>query len=201
MNLFGNDFENSYEELITFYPELYSDVYEMQEILKAQGRLADDVVSGIEHIFSNQFLETADNEVISKFEKLLGIKGSKESIEARRAMVKAYMIGTGKISASLIREMIRAYTGADVSCDFDSRDEHGNYILNITAERGNSSFLNLADLYTALSAKIPAHIQYSLDICCQSNIEIVCECEVCSNILPDCGVYLCGFEPGGVPCF
>ena len=37
MKLFESYYKNNYEELITYYPVFYREVYEMVEILKAQG--------------------------------------------------------------------------------------------------------------------------------------------------------------------
>lgn len=115
MKFYNNDPDGTYEELAGQYPEFYREVYEMQEILKAQGKLADGVVSGIERVFGNQFIDGADSEVTSGFEKLFGISSAKDSLEERRAAVKAHMIGTGKISASAIRRREPAAEKADKS--------------------------------------------------------------------------------------
>ena len=48
LSFYEKAFANNYEELITYYPAFYQQVYEMQEILKAQGKLADGVEAGIE---------------------------------------------------------------------------------------------------------------------------------------------------------
>lgn len=60
MKLFESYYKNNYEELITYYPVFYREVYEMVEILKAQGRLADNLQNSIEQVFSNQFIDSAD---------------------------------------------------------------------------------------------------------------------------------------------
>ena len=39
MRLFNKYYANNYEELITYYPRFYRDVFEMVEILKAHGRI------------------------------------------------------------------------------------------------------------------------------------------------------------------
>ena len=73
MKLFESHYKNNYEELITYYPVFYREVYEMTEILKAQGRLADNLQNSIEQVFSNQFIDSADESVISSYEKIMGI--------------------------------------------------------------------------------------------------------------------------------
>ena len=41
MRFYEKQFENNFEEMITYYPRFYRDVYEMVEILKANGRVFD----------------------------------------------------------------------------------------------------------------------------------------------------------------
>ena len=50
LNLYNRYYQNNYEELITYYPLFYREIYEMKEILKAQGKLADDLEACIERI-------------------------------------------------------------------------------------------------------------------------------------------------------
>lgn len=199
MKFYNND-GGTYEELAAQYPAFYREVYEMQEILKAQGKLADDVMSGIERVFGDQFIDGMDSEVTSEFEKLLGISYAKGTLEERRAAVKAHMIGTGKISASAIRRMIKAYSGEEAVCEFKPCDDEGNNALRITAERKSGGKFDFAGIYKMLSSKLPAHISFDLDIGCGCGIEIFCEREIFSNSLPDCGIYCCG-QNGGYLCF
>ena len=74
LNLYNRYYQNNYEELITYYPLFYREIYEMKEILKAQGKLADDLEACIERILSDCFLDTADSGVITSYENILGIK-------------------------------------------------------------------------------------------------------------------------------
>ena len=41
MKFYDKYYTSNYEELITYYPRFYRDVFEMVEILKAHGRIAD----------------------------------------------------------------------------------------------------------------------------------------------------------------
>ena len=80
MNLFGNYYSSAYEELASYYPDYYRDVYEMQEILKAEGKLVDGLMSGFQRVFDNQFIDTADSEMLSVYEKILGISQTNVSL-------------------------------------------------------------------------------------------------------------------------
>lgn len=190
-----NETSGTYERLANMYPSYYRDVYEMQEILKAQGKLADGLISGIEQIFFNQFIDYADESVISSFEEKLGISPDTSSgLEERRRIVKAYLIGGGKVSISVIKEMISAYTGSGVSFDFSITDGGGNRTLSMVIERGENGFFNLKDIYSLLSTKLPAHIAYALRVVIRRKIEFVYNYKFFSAALPKCGEFNCGEE-------
>lgn len=61
------------EELLEYMPEFYDGVYEMEELLKAQGQAlaANDTTQ--EQILNNQFVVTADETGVKAFEDQLGI--------------------------------------------------------------------------------------------------------------------------------
>ena len=48
MKFYDKYYTSNYEELITYYPRFYRDVFEMVEILKAHGRIADGMEDNIE---------------------------------------------------------------------------------------------------------------------------------------------------------
>ena len=74
MRFYEKQFENNFEELITYYPRFYRDVYEMVEILKANGRVFDRMEGDIEQTYLNCFIEYADEETIKKLEDFLDIR-------------------------------------------------------------------------------------------------------------------------------
>ena len=193
LNLYNRYYQNNYEELITYYPLFYREIYEMKEILKAQGKLADDLEDCIERILSDCFLDTADSGVITSYENILGIKSDLgKPLEERRRLVKAYLVGSGKASATSVCEMIKTYTGAEAECSFSPYDEKGNNVLNILAEHGNSQLINIKDINVLLSEKLPAHIQYNLSTNSVVPIELIFECEYYSSRIPECGRFICG---------
>ena len=57
MKFYEKYYASNYEELITYYPRFYRDVFEMVEILKAYGRIADNLENNIEQIFFNSFID------------------------------------------------------------------------------------------------------------------------------------------------
>lgn len=69
MKFYDKYFKSNYEELITYYPRYYRDVFEMVEILKAEGRIADELEAHIEQAYLNNFVLTADLETVKIWEK------------------------------------------------------------------------------------------------------------------------------------
>ncbi len=150
-----------YDELITFYPRYYREVFEMDAILRAEGALADGIAGGIDLVLANNFIDSADESTIRLLEKFLGLSLQKQrSLESRRNLVRAFFAGFGKLSASCLEQMIYAYTGASTTCEFYPFDEEGNNRLDIIIERGSEDALYMSDIYLLLSKKIPAHIEY-----------------------------------------
>lgn len=164
--LYNNKFyKNSYEELLSFYPKFYRGVYEMEEILKTDGELCDQLESNIEQTLANSFIDSADESTIALWEDFLGISLMKHrTVEERRRMVRSFVVGTGKISATSIIEMIKSYTNADVEVRFESSDEEGNNRLYIDFDRGSNSNVYISDIENLISRKIPAHIDYKLSM-------------------------------------
>lgn len=161
-NLFLDPFwETTYDELITFYPRYYRDVYEMVEILKAEGGVFDDAITGAATMFDNLFIDTADETTIRALERFIGINlYSSRTLDERRRFVRAFFTGFGRVSASGIAETIRAYTGAETECRFEPFDSEGNNKLYIDFQRGDEETLYYSDIIQILSRMIPAHIEY-----------------------------------------
>lgn len=158
---YNNAFPSIYDELITFYPVFYRDVFEMRAILEADGRVFDTAVENINAVIENSFVGSADEETITRLEAFLHLKTDKSRpLEERRRLVYSFFVGFGKLSASNLREIIRAFTGADSKITFVPTDADGNNTLFIEMDRGENDKLNYTDIETVLSKKIPAHIAY-----------------------------------------
>lgn len=161
MSMFNSYWKCNYDELITFYPRFYREVFEMEAILRAEGSLADGIQCGIEKMLMNNFIDEMDEDTLTKLETFLDLSMMKKrTVEERRRFIKSFFAGLGKVSETRIAEMIRAYTGADTKCDFYPFDEKGNNRLDIQFERGNAPVIYISDIYTLLAKMLPAHIEY-----------------------------------------
>lgn len=165
MRLYDNAYASSYEELKTYYPVWYRDVVEMDVLWQVFGTHLDEIRRGIIQAVENSFVAQADLETIIKLEKFLYITyDGVRTLEERRRLVKSFLVGFGKMSASVIRELIFSFTNASADIKLEPFDEAGNNCLFITAERGDTDTLFLADLDSVLRKKLPAHIVFKLFI-------------------------------------
>ena len=152
-------FDNCYEELLTFYPIFYREIFEMNELLKTYGSLLDVIQKNIDTMLANNYIQTADESAITKLEKFLYINTDKtKSLEERRRFVLSFFIGFGRISATKIKAVIKNYTNAEVDVQFKRADKSGNNQLFVTCDRGAEDVLRMYDIADILTRKIPAHI-------------------------------------------
>lgn len=156
---YNADWGSCYDEMITWLPVFYREVREMIAILKAHGSMADDLQTAIENILYDAFIDTADETAISRLETFLGITGRENyTLEERRAYVKSYFLGFGKISETVIKEMILAYAGAEVSCRLEACDDEGNNCLYIDFEENADITAYYEGIADWLERRLPAHI-------------------------------------------
>ena len=163
MKFYEPYYANNYEELITYYPRFYRNVFEMVEILKAYGRILDDIERNIEQTYLNGFIDYADEATISKLENFLKIGQNKNrTLENRKRLVKSYFVGSGKISASKIYRMIAVYTDSPVICKLEPFDDEGNNRLYIEIQSNEEETICTRDIFALLSKKIPANLVFCL---------------------------------------
>ena len=169
MQLFNDYWENTYSEIRTWYPIYYLDVYEMQEVLKAEGALIDDLKKAIQKVFDNCFIDQMDEAHIAMLEDWLGIRFARQrTLSERRAALKAMFAGHGHISASLLKSIVQSYTNSEVEIYFEpivrtpgaQYYEPGNNKLYINWLRGDAEIIYTQDIENLLSRMIPAHIAW-----------------------------------------
>ncbi len=157
MKFYHKYFKNNYEELIVYYPRYYREVFEMVEILKAHGKIADNLEENIERVFLNHFILTADEKTIKIWEEdILDITYTQKlSLEQRKNVIIAMLCGHGHIGEPEIRDIIANYTQNNVAIDFEKG------ILSILID---GVLFDEINLYETLLRRIPAHIAFGMSI-------------------------------------
>ena len=168
MRFYDRYFSNNYNELITYYPRFYRDVLEMRAILEAHGAALDVLQDGIERTYLNNFIDYADERTIADFERFIGIQtDADKTLEQRRMLVKSYLIGFGKISASVLSEIIKTCTGYNSNIRFEPIDSAGNNALLMDVDWQSEeafTFRQSRELAALLGNRIPAHIRWGLTV-------------------------------------
>lgn len=156
-------YKTAFDELITFYPRYYRDVREMLAILHMHGWLVDRIRDDIEVVYNDAFIDYMDEAMIERLEAFLGLHAGSRSLEERRNILKTYFIGWGKISATVIKEMIKSFGDVDVDVVFEPFDEEMNNALYITMIQDDELVLDIETILHLLNMRIPAHIRIVLN--------------------------------------
>ena len=156
MKFYSRYYAGSYEELLTYYPRFYRGVFEMVEILKAFGRIADGLVAGVERVFLNNFIADADAETIKEWEGILRISYTEQlTLDQRKRIVIGRLCGNGHIGEQEIREIIANYTENPVEIDFKLG------VISVGIEGEVFGETNLLD---TLCRRIPAHLAVDMQV-------------------------------------
>lgn len=156
MKFYNRYYKSGYDELITYYPRFYKDVFEMVEILKAQGRILDGLEVNIEQTYLNHFILEADAATIKTWEELLGITYTEElTLDQRKAVVIGRISGYGHIGEPEIRVLISLYTEKGVTIDFSQ----GIIFIQIEGE-----IFDEGNLLNTLLRRIPAHLALKMRV-------------------------------------
>jgi len=156
VKLYERYYKSNYEELITYYPRYYRDVFEMVEILKAFGRVSDGLEENIEQAYLNNFILTADAETVKVWEGILDITYTQKlTLDQRKRVVIARIMGYGHIGEPEIRGIIANYTERAVAVDF------ARGVISIVIE---GEIFDEANLWNTLLRRIPAHLALDVKI-------------------------------------
>lgn len=173
MKFYDKFFNNCYEELRTYYPLFYENVYEMQQILKSFGKLSDDLEAAVEQTFLNNFILHADSATLKIWENIFDISYSDNlPLEQRRRVVIGYISGEKHIGEPEIRSLFSTYKSElqDISL------ENGVVKINTYgALFDEKNFLN------TLIKIMPAHLKTSITVHTNQIAE--------NPVKPLCGVF------------
>ncbi len=165
-------------------PLFYLDVYEMRAILRAQGRLMDDVCDSFERIIDNNFIMTADESAISVYEQFLDLTPDADmTIEERRKIVIANLYRSPHIGEPEINEIFSIFSEGRLTVGFSG----GRIELVVDLKEGE--YLNIPAFLKALKRQIPAHLSLS----------VIFEARVGLRILTKGRGYKYRVAPTGVP--
>lgn len=160
MKFYNRYYAGSYEELLTYYPRFYRNVFEMVEILKAFGKIVDGLEAGVERVFLNSFILTADIETVKEWERVLGITYETNiSLRQRKYVIISKLKLSNHVGELEIREVVTSFfPNSKITLTL----QDGMLMLCISQQHQEIS--SYVDCYLALTNTIPAHIGLNMKV-------------------------------------
>ena len=72
--VFYNQMRSGYEELLSYGPSFYKNLLEMDVNYRFAGKTLDIGAEGLERLIQDQFIDTADEETISRWERWMNLR-------------------------------------------------------------------------------------------------------------------------------
>lgn len=157
--LYPNGFPSAYEELKTFYPVFYRDVFEMDAIWRTCGGGLDEIEDDVDRVANSTYISLMDEKALVQMETFLGVPpDSSRTLEERRKLVSSYFLGVGHIGAREIKEIAKAFTEGKCEVSF----ANGEVYIHIKADISDTPPAD--DFFFILRKKIPAHLGVNTEI-------------------------------------
>lgn len=178
MKFYEKYYPGCFEELLTYYPDYYKNIYEMNVLLETYGRLLDNIENSTEQAYLNNFILTADDNTLKIWEDIFGITyNSQLSLDQRRRVVISRLMSGKHIGEPELRSIISNYTDKPVSIALSGSSVR----INIDGE-----VFDTVNMLKTLEEKLPAHlgIDISVKIAGTSGNDLFiggCIC-ICENI-------------------
>lgn len=170
MEIFNNLDRPNYEEILSYGPRWFAQYREIDACLRFGGWTLDLMAVWLEKLISNYFPATADEQTIRIFERALQIEPEPgDRLEERRRTVAAYWSGTGKLSGTVIKGIVKSYTG----CDSELWWNGDTLQIRIFCDEGGQ--FSQKKIYDIVSRRMPAHIGFEIR-------DIICTFELSENI-------------------
>lgn len=154
-------YENSpsnLEQIETWYPVWYKEVFEMVALWEVWGWQLDEIQAGIIRAVDNNFIDYMDGQHLTKFENWLEIfYDTPQSLAERRRVLKAMLLGQWHIGREEIKAIVEAFTDNEVTVLFIVP---GVVRINIA---GDLSGFNFENCSMVLNKRIPAHLAIVLN--------------------------------------
>ncbi|MBQ4538264.1 MAG: DUF2313 domain-containing protein [Oscillospiraceae bacterium] len=137
-------------EPIKLLPDILAETKEMQAICKALGGVLDEMNELIAKSADNSFIKIADQEGVSRWEKILGVSAPLNSVlQSRREALLARLISKPPINLAVLKNIIETYMGVEVDIETEG------YFVNVSY-RGEAKISDLRPLFATAYELIPA---------------------------------------------
>lgn len=154
MLIYENTFPSTYDEIKTWYPIWYREVFEMDALWRVFGGQMDKIQAELVQMIDNNFIKFADAPTLTKLETFFGITHPfPRTLVERRTVLLGSIHSLGRMGRSLIIEIISLFTNGEIDVRFSVP---GKIKIDVTRDFGD--MFNPADIHLILGHRIPAHL-------------------------------------------
>lgn len=147
----------SKEYCIKTLHQLYRADKWINELFNSVGLNLDNLATTVDEIYNNIFFDTATEQAIIYYEYELGIiPRAGQSLDDRRAVIRARWVGTGKVDMVLLQELANSWRNGATLIEFVAGKIHVKFISPIGAPN------DLDALNAVFEDTKPAHLALSL---------------------------------------
>lgn len=171
MEIFNVGENSGYEEIVSMGPKWWTEYREMDAVYRYQGWLMDLKIHFINRTIFNQFPGLSDEETVKKLERMFKFEPDpEETLDERRRTVAAYYSGTGKLSFSAIKSIVRSYTGSDSDVWWDNGE------LNVRIYCADEVPFSNRRAYQIIARRFPAHLTFWIrNVLCRFELHEIVE--------------------------
>ena len=140
--------------LLSYWTPILRGLKEFKEIAKAEEPEIKLLLSELERLLANAFIETADEYGISRFEKIMGITPlGDDTLEERRFRLQVKWNETSKYTLETLGSQIEAICGKD---GYSLKMDYERYSLVVKVSISNAK--NITVIQELLDKVVPANI-------------------------------------------
>lgn len=121
--------------LLSYQPNYYSNSKVMEQANIAHSKELTLLNDKIALVKNNYYIDTADSNTLSRWEKILSLKVSpSDDIYYRRRRINSRLNGLGNFSVKMIKEIANYYSNGDIEAIFDI--PHFTILINFISSSG-----------------------------------------------------------------
>lgn len=141
-------------DLVSYLPPFLAEFKEIAVTLEAENPEFVLVWNAAERVFQNEFIETADEYGISRFEKMMGLlPDDEDSLESRRARVMSKWLGKLPYTLKMLIKNLTVLCGGS---DFKITSNFNGYTIKITTHL--RFYSQIQELNELLERMVPANM-------------------------------------------
>lgn len=143
-------------DLVSYLPPFLAEFKEISVALEAENLEFVLVWNATERVLKNEFIETADEYGIKRFEKLLGILPDADSdLEARRSVIKARWLSKLPYTYKMLLKQLEIICGEDFSVKTSFETDYFLRVVTHLRDYGKTT-----EVKKLLDEMIPANMRF-----------------------------------------